>query len=116
MKRAFLLCTTAALFMPATAYAQSTGSVEFDKEAIVVTGSRTKDVGGIQTPDATKAKAVVTQEMISRSGPARRSSTRSTSFRASASRTTMPTATRAARSPCGASIRRALATRLTESS
>ncbi len=55
--------------MPATAYAQSTGSVEFDKEAIVVTGSRTKDVGGIQTPDAAKAKAVVTQEMISRSGP-----------------------------------------------
>lgn len=55
--------------MPATAYAQSTGSVEFDKEAIVVTGSRTKDVGGIQTPDAAKSKAVVTQEMISRSGP-----------------------------------------------
>jgi iron complex outermembrane receptor protein len=55
--------------MPATAYAQSTGSVEFDKEAIVVTGTRTKDVGGIQTPDAAKSKAVVTQEMISRSGP-----------------------------------------------
>jgi len=55
--------------MPAAAFAQSTSSVEFEKEAIVVTGSRTKDVGGIQTPDATKSKAVVTQEMISRSGP-----------------------------------------------
>lgn len=55
--------------MPTTAFAQSTGTVEFEKEAIVVTGTRTKDVGGIQTPDATKAKAVVTQEMISRSGP-----------------------------------------------
>ncbi len=55
--------------MPATAYAQSTGTVEFEKDAIVVTGTRTKDVGGIQTPNAPKAKAVVTQEMISRSGP-----------------------------------------------
>lgn len=55
--------------MPAAAFAQSTSSVEFEKDAIVVTGSRTKDVGGIQVPDATKSKAVVTQEMISRSGP-----------------------------------------------
>src|SRR6476620_3515461 len=55
--------------MPTTAFAHSTGTVEFEKEAIVVTGTRTKDVGGIQTPNAPKAKAVVTQEMISRSGP-----------------------------------------------
>ena len=55
--------------MPTAAYAQSTGTVEFEKEAVVVTGKRTKEVGGIQVPDAPKAKAVVTQEMISRSGP-----------------------------------------------
>jgi len=54
--------------MPTAAFAQSTGSVDFE-ETIVVTGTRTQDVGGIQTPDAPKAKAVVTQEMISRSGP-----------------------------------------------
>ena len=54
--------------MPTAAFAQSTGSVDFEKE-IVVTGTRTQDVGGIQAPDAPKAKAVITQEMISRSGP-----------------------------------------------
>jgi iron complex outermembrane receptor protein len=69
VKKALLLCSTAACFMPATAYAQSTGTVEFEKDTIVVTGTRARDVGGIQAPDATKAKAVVTQEMISRSGP-----------------------------------------------
>ena len=63
-----LLCSTAVVF-PTAAFAQSTGSVDFEKETIVVTGTRTQDVGGIQTPDAPKAKAVVTQEMISRSGP-----------------------------------------------
>jgi iron complex outermembrane receptor protein len=55
--------------MPTAAFAQSTGSVDFEKETIVVTGTRTQDVGGIQAPDAPKAKAVITQEMISRSGP-----------------------------------------------
>nr|WP_237219930.1 TonB-dependent receptor [Sphingomonas arenae] len=64
-----LLCSTAAIFAPATAYAQSTGSVEFEEEAIVVTGSRAQDVGGIQTPDSPKAKAVITQDLISRTGP-----------------------------------------------
>lgn len=63
-----LLCSTAVVF-PTAAFAQSTGSVDFEKETIVVTGTRTQDVGGIQAPDAPKAKAVVTQEMISRSGP-----------------------------------------------
>ena len=55
--------------MPTAAFAQSTGSVDFEKDTIVVTGSRTQDVGGVQAPDAPKAKAVITQEMISRSGP-----------------------------------------------
>ena len=54
--------------MPTAAFAQSTGSVDFAKE-IVVTGTRAQDVGGIQAPDAPKAKAVITQELISRSGP-----------------------------------------------
>lgn len=67
VKKLILLCSTAVV-MPTAAYAQSTGSVDFEKE-IVVTGSRTQDVGGIQAPDAPKAKAVVTQEMIARNGP-----------------------------------------------
>ena len=53
---------------PTAAFAQSTGSVEFEK-TIVVTGTRVQEVGGIQTPDAPKAKAVLTQEIIARSGP-----------------------------------------------
>ena len=55
--------------MPTAAFAQSTGSVDFEKDTIIITGTRTLDVGGIVAPDAPKAKAVVTQEMIARSGP-----------------------------------------------
>ena len=52
--------------MPTAAFAQSTGSVEFEKETIVVTGTRTRDVGGVVAPDSPKAKAVLTQEIIAR--------------------------------------------------
>ena len=69
VKKFILLCTTAAFVLPTSAYAQSTGTVDFEEEAIVVTGTRTRDVGGIQSPDAAKAKAVITQEFISRNGP-----------------------------------------------
>jgi iron complex outermembrane receptor protein len=51
--------------MPAAAYAQSTGTVTTE-EQIVITGARTKNVGGIQVPDTTKAKAVITKELIDR--------------------------------------------------
>ena len=50
--------------MPAGAYAQSTGTVDFEEEAIVVTGTRTRDVGGVEVPDTTKAKAVISKELI----------------------------------------------------
>lgn len=58
----------AALATPAAA--QSTGSIEFEKE-IVVTGTRTtiQEVGGIAAPDTAKAKAVLTQENIERQNP-----------------------------------------------
>jgi iron complex outermembrane recepter protein len=64
-----LLCTTAWVVLPTAAFAQSTGTVDFEKDTIVVTGTRQRDVGGVQAPDATKAKAVITKELISRSGP-----------------------------------------------
>ncbi|MEA3068175.1 MAG: iron complex outerrane recepter protein, partial [Sphingomonadales bacterium] len=67
MKKIVLLCTTALL--PSAVYAQSTGTVDFEKQSIVITGSRAKDVGGVQTPDTPKAKVVLTQEIISRSNP-----------------------------------------------
>ena len=55
--------------MPTAAYAQSTGTVEAEKQAIVITGSRAQNVGGVQTPDTPKAKIVLNQEIISRSNP-----------------------------------------------
>jgi iron complex outermembrane receptor protein len=70
MKMLSLFCATTALVMPAMAIAQSTGSVDFEEEeTIVVTGSRTQDVGGITAPDTTKAKAALTSEVIARQNP-----------------------------------------------
>ncbi|MCY7271574.1 MAG: TonB-dependent receptor [Sphingomonas bacterium] len=54
---------------PTAAFAQSTGSQDFEQQAIIVTGTRTQDVGGVQAPDTSKAKAVLTQEIISRQNP-----------------------------------------------
>lgn len=61
----------AALIMPAAAFAQSTGSIDFDEgEDIVVTGTRTDTgVNGVIAPDTTKAQQVLTQEIIGRQNP-----------------------------------------------
>jgi iron complex outermembrane receptor protein len=68
VKKLILLCSTA-FVLPTAAFAQSTGSVDFEKETIVVTGSRVQEVGGVQAPDTPKAKAVLTQEIIARQNP-----------------------------------------------
>jgi len=68
MKKLSLFCATTALVMPAMVMAQSTGSQEVEEE-IVITGTRNNDgVDGIVVPDSTKAKGVITQELISRQG------------------------------------------------
>lgn len=54
----------AALLLPASAFAQSTGSQDFDDQEIVVTGTTQRDVGGIRIPDSPKAKIEVSQELI----------------------------------------------------
>ncbi len=60
----------AALLIPGAAFAQSTGTADFEGEEIVVTGSRTdKGVGGIQLPDAGKTKVVLNSELIGRQRP-----------------------------------------------
>jgi iron complex outermembrane receptor protein len=70
MRKISLLCATTALFMPAMAFAQSTGSQELEDvpaEEIVVTGSRTdRGVGGVVVPDVPKTRSVLTQEIIQR--------------------------------------------------
>ncbi|MBT0666805.1 TonB-dependent receptor [Novosphingobium profundi] len=58
-----------AAFLAMPAFAQSTGSIDFDNDAIVVTGARASDVAGVELPDSSKAKQVVTQELISRGTP-----------------------------------------------
>ena len=65
MKKFVLLCTTALL--PSAVFAQSTGTVT--TEEVTITGARTRNVGGIQAPDTTKAKATITKELIQRQQP-----------------------------------------------
>jgi len=50
------------------ALAQSTGSQDFDKE-IVVTGTASRGIAGMETPDSAKAKQVINQEVIARQTP-----------------------------------------------
>jgi iron complex outermembrane receptor protein len=50
------------------ALAQSSGSVDFEND-IVVLGSANRDVAGIQSPDTSKAKSVLGQEVIERQNP-----------------------------------------------
>lgn len=52
----------------ATASAQSTGSVDFEND-IVVTGTASRGVAGVQLPETTKAKQVLTQEIIAAQAP-----------------------------------------------
>ncbi|WP_336987052.1 TonB-dependent receptor [Altererythrobacter aquiaggeris] len=69
MKTMFLRSTALiALAIPSVAHAQSTGSVDFDDTEIVVIAG-TDDVGGIEIPNTTKAKQVVTEEQIRRQRP-----------------------------------------------
>jgi len=70
--KTFLLnsCALVSLIAPAAAFAQSTGTVDFEENRIVVSGARVQDgVEGIIVPDTTKARQVLTQEQLSRSGP-----------------------------------------------
>jgi iron complex outermembrane receptor protein len=56
--------------MPTAAYAQSTGTVETEKDSIVITGTRArKGTDGIVIQDSTKAKGLVTQEYIAKQSP-----------------------------------------------
>ena len=69
MKKIALLCATTAFVMPTMAFAQSTGSIEFEEEEVVVTGTRTQNVGGIEVPDTSKTREVLGAEFIQRQTP-----------------------------------------------
>ncbi len=57
--------------MPTAAFAQSTGTVTTEEEKeIVVTGTRSlQNVNGVAVPDTTKAKGLITQELIQKQSP-----------------------------------------------
>jgi iron complex outermembrane receptor protein len=70
VKKLILLCSTA-FVLPTAAFAQSTGTTttEEDRE-IVVTATRTyQGVDGVVVPDTTKAKGLITQELIQKQSP-----------------------------------------------
>jgi len=71
VKKFVLLSTTAAaVVIPSAAFAQSTGTVETEKDTIVITGTRAhKGTDGIVIQDSTKAKGLVTQEFIAKQSP-----------------------------------------------
>jgi iron complex outermembrane recepter protein len=71
--RYFLAASATALSVAAVsttaAHAQSTGSIDFEEEIVVTATKSPSEVAGVQVPDATKAKAVLTQEFIERQNP-----------------------------------------------
>jgi len=65
MKNQFYFGAAAIAIVAASpAFAQSTGSIDFDSEIIVTAKSTEDGVAGIVVPDATKARGVITQELI----------------------------------------------------
>src|SRR5690349_15232069 len=71
VKKFVLLCTTAAVaVVPSVAFGQSTGTTETEnKNQIVITGTRSKSVGGVVAPAGVKTRAVLTQEFIAKQRP-----------------------------------------------
>ena len=73
MKFKYLLAasvvSTASAMVAAPAAAQSTGSLDFEDDVIVVSGARTTSVGGVDIPDTPKAKQVLDEEIIRRQRP-----------------------------------------------
>lgn len=74
MKFKYLLAasvvSTASAMVAAPAAAQSTGSVDFEEDnVIIVSGARNQDVGGVEIPDSPKAKVQLDSELILRQAP-----------------------------------------------
>jgi iron complex outermembrane recepter protein len=72
MRKMFLVgVAAAALFAPSAAFAQSTGTIDFnsDEGDVVVEGRRERDVGGVEVPDQPKTRTVLNSEIIQRQRP-----------------------------------------------
>ena len=66
---ASVVSLSAASMLATPAAAQSTGSLEFEGDEIVVSGAFQQGVGGVQMPDTPRAKQVLDQEVIRRQRP-----------------------------------------------
>ncbi|MFL6785971.1 MAG: TonB-dependent receptor [Sphingomicrobium sp.] len=64
MKKFVLFCTTAIL--PSAVFAQSTGTVATEGQAIVITGAKTRGISGVVIPDVPKTRSVLTNEVLMR--------------------------------------------------
>ncbi len=70
MKKFALLCATTFIAMPGAAWAQSTGTLDFEDEgAIVITGTRISEVGGVEAPQTSRSRAALGSEFIQRQVP-----------------------------------------------
>lgn len=67
--RFILTASVAAIAVAPGAFAQSTGSIDFDQEIVVKGRAGDRAVAGVVAPDTSKAKAVLTQEFIERQVP-----------------------------------------------
>lgn len=69
MRTQFLIgVAAAAIMLPGAAYAQSTGSADFEGD-IVITAAKTKAIGGTEIPDTPKSKVQLDQAFIARQTP-----------------------------------------------
>ena len=71
MRSKFIGVAFAALILPASAWAQSTGTLDFEEsnDVIVVTGRVDRGVGGVEVSDTAKAKGTLNQAFIARQTP-----------------------------------------------
>src|SRR3546814_8987645 len=65
------MCSAAliAVAAPAAAFAQSTGSIDFENEIIVTGATTPKGLAGGELPETSKARGVLNQEIIERQIP-----------------------------------------------
>ena len=68
MKKLLVGCALSAL-AASSAYAQSTGSIDFEAKEIVVTGTRVNGVDGVTIPQTARTKGVLTSQFIQHEVP-----------------------------------------------
>jgi iron complex outermembrane receptor protein len=68
MKKFLVGCALSAL-AASSAYAQSTGSIDFEQKEVVITGTRQSGVDGVVIPQTSRTKGVLTSQFIQHTVP-----------------------------------------------